>query len=158
MTQKSQDIEKERQEEYQKLEERKHQLESEITNQRDYFEEEKIKEYQKLQAIKQELEQRRKALEDEFLNKQNQLETEKINDRLELEREYQQLGEARKDLKKQQVKLECDRELLEEDRENLEEKINQKSVQKIELLEAKIAYQKEQLQERQRIITVLEKP
>jgi hypothetical protein len=153
---KRQDIEKQRQEEYQKLEERKRQLESEITNQRDYFEEEKIKEYQKLQAIKQELEQRRKALEDEFLNKQNQLEREKINDRLELEREYQQLGEARKELKRQQVQLECDRELLEEDRENLEEKINQKAATRIENLQAQIKFEKEKLKEVMRIRNILQ--
>lgn len=80
----------------------------------------------------------------------------KINNKLELEKEYQQLGEARKELKIQQTQLECDRTILEEDRENLEVKINQKSAQKIELLEAKITYQKEQLDERKRIINLLQ--
>ncbi|MGI0480065.1 hypothetical protein ACN4EE_04665 [Geminocystis sp. CENA526] len=151
MTQKSQDLEKQRQEEYQKLEERKRQLESEITNQRDYFEEEKTKEYQKLQTIKQELEQRRKALDSEFINKQNQLETEQINDKLELDKQYAQLGEARKELKRQQVQLECDRELLEEDRENLETKINQRAATRIENLQAQIEYRQEQLRASLRI-------
>lgn len=150
------DLEQQRQEEYQKLEERKGQLESEIANQRNYFEEEKIKEYQKLEEIKQDLEIRRKELEDEFINKQNQLETEKINDRLELKKEYQQLGEARKQLKRQQTQLECDRDLLDEDRENLEEKINQKSAQKIENLETRIKYHKEQLDEVTRIRDILQ--
>ncbi|WP_324281621.1 hypothetical protein VKI22_10865 [Cyanobacterium aponinum UTEX 3221] len=134
---------------YQELARKHRELESEITQKNQDLQQKIEEEYKKLDIIRQQLEQ-------EFINKQNQLGTEKINNKLELEKEYQQLGEARKELKRQQTQLECDRTILEEDRENLEVKINQKSAQKIELLEAKITYQKEQLEERKRIINLLQ--
>ncbi|GAB4301981.1 MAG: hypothetical protein Kow0091_00740 [Geminocystis sp.] len=134
---------------YQELARKHQELESEITQKNQDLQQKIEEEYKKLDITRQQLEQ-------EFINKQNQLETEKINNKLELEKEYQQLGEARKELKRQQTQLECDRTILEEDRENLEVKINQKSAQKIELLEAKITYQKEQLDERKRIINLLQ--
>ncbi|AFZ54576.1 hypothetical protein [Cyanobacterium aponinum] len=134
---------------YQELARKHQELESEITQKNQDLQQKIEEEYKKLDITRQQLEQ-------EFINKKNQLETEKINNKLELEKEYQQLGEARKELKIQQTQLECDRTILEEDRENLEVKINQKSAQKIELLEAKITYQKEQLDERKRIINLLQ--
>ncbi|MTF39637.1 hypothetical protein [Cyanobacterium aponinum] len=134
---------------YQELARKHQELESEITQKNQDLQQKIEEEYKKLDITRQQLEQ-------EFINKKNQLETEKINNKLELEKEYQQLGEARKELKRQQTQLECDRTILEEDRENLEVKINQKSAQKIELLEAKITYQKEQLEERKRIINLLQ--
>lgn len=133
---------------YQELARKHRELESEIAQKNQDLQQKIEEEYKKLDITRQKLEQ-------EFINKQNQLETEKINNKLELKKEYQQLGEARKELKRQQTQLECDRTILEEDRENLDAKINQKSAQKIELLEAKITYQKEQLEERKRIINLL---
>ncbi len=134
---------------YQELARKRKDLESEIVQKNQNLQQKIEAEYKKLDIKRQQLEQ-------EFINKQNQLEAEQINDKLELDKQYAQLGEARKELKRQQVQLECDRTLLEEDRENLDAKINQKSAQKIELLEAKITYQKEQLEERKRIINLLQ--
>lgn len=95
-------------------------------------------------------------LTEEIAQKYAEFEQKIFTERQEFEQERQQLIAERKSLRKEQNRLEIDRELLDEERLSFEEKVAQRAVAKVEILEANLRIWKERYEESQKLQQSLE--
>lgn len=92
-----------------------------------------------------------RQLKEEIAQKYVEIEQEVFLAKQVIEEEKQQLITERKQLRKEQVKVAGERELLDEDRQFFEEKVEQRAVARVESLEAKLRLWKERYEESQEL-------
>lgn len=131
-------------------------LREELSQIRRTISEERVK---SLQELETELIQKGAEAEEELERKYREFQETLCAERQELEEEKQRTVSAQKQLRRQQERLEVDRELFEEDKQALKEKVGRKAAARVEELQAEVSATHEKLEqartERDRLQSIL---